>query len=51
MYLLLSSVKWNKLPSPEALRNFELLLDEELAAHDEKECSSSKYRGSINKWK
>jgi tubulin polyglutamylase TTLL1 len=45
-------VKWNKLPSPEALGNFELLLDEELATHDEREGSSSKYRSSIfNKWK
>ncbi|RLU21017.1 hypothetical protein DMN91_007633 [Ooceraea biroi] len=44
-------VKWNKLPSPDALGNFELLLDEELAAQDEREGSSSKYRGSLNKWK
>ncbi|XP_011068408.1 PREDICTED: probable tubulin polyglutamylase TTLL1 [Acromyrmex echinatior] len=45
-------VKWNKLPSPEALGNFELLLDEELAVQDERESSSSKYRGSsLNKWK
>lgn len=28
-------VRWNKIPNPEALGNFELLLDEELAAHDE----------------
>lgn len=48
----LISVKWNKLPSPEALGNFELLLDEELAVQDERESSLSKYRGSsLNKWK
>lgn len=46
------SVKWNKSPSPEALGNFELLLDEELAAQDERESSSNKYRGSsLSKWK
>jgi len=46
------SVKWNKSPSPEALGNFELLLDEELAVQDEREGSSSKYRSSsLNKWK
>ncbi|XP_071447577.1 polyglutamylase complex subunit TTLL1-like [Hetaerina americana] len=28
-------VRWNKIPAPEALGNFQLLLDEELAAHDE----------------
>ncbi|XP_070172776.1 polyglutamylase complex subunit TTLL1 isoform X3 [Polyergus mexicanus] len=45
-------VKWNKSPSPEALGNFELLLDEELAAQDEREGLSNKYRGSsLNKWK
>ncbi|KMQ95270.1 putative tubulin polyglutamylase ttll1-like protein [Lasius niger] len=45
-------VKWNKSPSPEALGNFELLLDEELAAQDEREGSSNKYRGSsLSKWK
>lgn len=45
-------VKWNKSPSLEALGNFELLLDEELAAQDEREGSSNKYRGSsLNKWK
>lgn len=29
------SVRWNKVPSPDSLGNFELLLDEELAAQDE----------------
>ncbi|KAF3426551.1 hypothetical protein E2986_07530 [Frieseomelitta varia] len=38
------SVKWNKCPPPEALGNFELLLDEELVAQEEKEYSSGKYR-------
>lgn len=28
-------VRWNKIPNPEALGNFELLLDEELAAQEE----------------
>lgn len=28
-------VRWNKVPSAEALGNFELLLDEELSAHEE----------------
>jgi tubulin polyglutamylase TTLL1 len=33
-------VKWNKIPSPDVLGNFELLLDEELAANAQNEMSS-----------
>lgn len=29
------SVRWNKIPSADALGNFDLLLDEELAAQEE----------------
>lgn len=43
------SVRWNKIPSQEALGNFELLIDEELAAQDE---SSGAAKGkSSNRWK
>jgi len=42
----LISVKWNKLPSLEALDNFKLLLDEELTIQDERENLASKHRGS-----
>jgi len=42
----LISVKWNKLPSPEALDNFKLLLDEELTIQDERQNLASKHRGS-----
>lgn len=45
------SVRWNKCPTLEAMGNFELLLDEELAAQDEKETTSNKYKNSNNKWK
>ncbi|KAK0183345.1 hypothetical protein PV327_001396 [Microctonus hyperodae] len=44
-------VRWNKCPSLEAMGNFELLLDEELSAQDEKDGISGKYRSSFNKWK
>ncbi|XP_033329640.1 tubulin tyrosine ligase-like 1B isoform X3 [Megalopta genalis] len=43
-------VKWNKCPLPEALGNFELLLDEEICAQEEKE-NSNKNRASSSKWK
>lgn len=43
------SVRWNKIPSQEALGNFELLIDEELAAQDE---NSGTTKGkSSNRWK
>lgn len=48
---IVHSVRWNKCPPPEALGNFELLLDEELVAQEEKEYSSGKYRSSSSKWK
>ncbi|XP_059486933.1 polyglutamylase complex subunit TTLL1 [Neocloeon triangulifer] len=50
-------VRWNKTPSPEALGNFELLLDEDLAAQDDAGPSSSSSHGSArygrpsNRWK
>ncbi|XP_011297936.1 probable tubulin polyglutamylase TTLL1 isoform X2 [Fopius arisanus] len=44
-------VRWNKCPTPQAMGNFELLLDEELSAQEEKDVYSSKYRSSSNKWK
>lgn len=50
-YKFISSVRWNKCPSPEAMGNFELLLDEELYALEEKEGPSGKYRYSSSKWK
>ncbi|KAH8415283.1 hypothetical protein KR009_006545 [Drosophila setifemur] len=34
-------VRWNKVPSADALGNFELLIDEELAAQDEQHQNSS----------
>ncbi|XP_043268956.1 probable tubulin polyglutamylase TTLL1 isoform X2 [Venturia canescens] len=43
-------VRWNKCPSPEAMGNFELLLDEELSAQEERDNPSGKSRSS-NKWK
>ncbi|XP_034937092.1 probable tubulin polyglutamylase TTLL1 isoform X5 [Chelonus insularis] len=44
-------VRWNKCPTLEAMGNFELLLDEELSALEEKESPSGKYRNSSSKWK
>lgn len=29
------SVRWNKIPSPDALGNFELLIDEEILARED----------------
>ncbi|XP_001605729.1 probable tubulin polyglutamylase TTLL1 isoform X1 [Nasonia vitripennis] len=43
-------VRWNKCPSQEAMGNFELLIDEELVAQDERE-NPGKYRNSSSKWK
>ena len=42
-------VKWNKIPSPDAIGSFELLLDEELAA--QAESSQVGNRKSMSKWK
>lgn len=46
------SVRWNKIPNPENLGNFELLIDEDLAAQDESLTNniSVKNRAS-NRWK
>ncbi|KAL2724010.1 putative tubulin polyglutamylase TTLL1 isoform X1 [Vespula squamosa] len=44
-------VRWNKRPRPEALDNFELLLDEELSIQEEKVNSIDKYRNLSGKWK
>lgn len=55
--LVLNSVRWNKIPKPEALGNFELLLDEELASHEELHTSASSQSGkgmgksSSTRWK
>ncbi|XP_058789188.1 polyglutamylase complex subunit TTLL1 isoform X1 [Phymastichus coffea] len=42
-------VRWPKCPSQEAMGNFELLIDEELAAQDERD-NSGKYKNA-SKWK
>jgi len=42
---LLCSTRWNKVPSQEALGNFELLLDEELAAQESESTSRREGRG------
>ncbi|KDR22678.1 hypothetical protein L798_12812, partial [Zootermopsis nevadensis] len=48
-------VRWNKVPSPEALGNFELLLDEELAFQEEHPANQSRsrsdLRGPLFRWK
>ncbi|KAG8234865.1 hypothetical protein J437_LFUL013152 [Ladona fulva] len=50
-------VRWNKVPAPEALGNFMLLLDEELASQDEAQSSAlpsktrSDARGPSQRWK
>ncbi|KAK3924989.1 putative tubulin polyglutamylase TTLL1 [Frankliniella fusca] len=42
--------RWNKVPSPEALGNFELLLDEDLAAQDEQPRRNDN-RAHSSRWK
>lgn len=51
--VLCLSVRWNKIPKPEALGNFELLLDEELASHEELHTTSQSGKGksSSTRWK
>ncbi|KAI8128007.1 putative tubulin polyglutamylase TTLL1 [Lucilia cuprina] len=46
-------VRWNKIPSADALGNFELLLDEELAAQEEAQNSqqSKNSKSMGNRWK
>lgn len=55
MFFILFSVRWNKIPSADALGNFDLLLDEELAAQEEQAQTaqpSTKGRGGGgNRWK
>jgi tubulin polyglutamylase TTLL1 len=55
MHSPVGSVRWNKVPSPEALGNFELLLDEELASQDENPTNQSRSRsdtrGPLYRWK
>ena len=43
----LPDVKWNKMPSPDSLGGFELLLDEEIVAQSEMAASG----GRKSKWK
>ncbi|XP_046671709.1 polyglutamylase complex subunit TTLL1 [Homalodisca vitripennis] len=45
--------RWNKIPTPDKLGNFELLIDEELAAHEE-QTAAGRYRdtrGPTSRWK
>lgn len=55
LYRLISSVRWNKIPNPNALGNFELLIDEELAAQDDGNSNKDKSKTSAfsthNRWK
>lgn len=45
-------VRWNKIPSTDALGNFELLIDEELAAaQDESSTSTKSNKISSSRWK
>jgi hypothetical protein len=48
---LFCSVRWNKIPSQEALGNFELMIDEDLAAQDDSSNGAGKNRASNNRWK
>jgi hypothetical protein len=52
---LLFSVRWNKVPSPEALGNFDLLLDEELTSQEEHSAHQSRSRSDtrtpLYRWK
>uniref|UniRef100_A0A182FZS6 Polyglutamylase complex subunit TTLL1 n=3 Tax=Nyssorhynchus TaxID=44543 RepID=A0A182FZS6_ANOAL len=46
-------VRWNKIPSPDMLGNFDLLIDEEIAAQEDnmQNSSSGKHRSNSNRWK
>ncbi|XP_063706533.1 polyglutamylase complex subunit TTLL1-like [Culicoides brevitarsis] len=45
-------VRWNKIPNPEALGNFDLLIDEDLAAQDDNNPSSNgKHKTNNHRWK
>lgn len=46
------SVRWNKIPNPEMLGNFDLLIDEEIAAQDDGAPNNNgKSRSNNNRWK
>ena len=49
--MYLQDVKWNKIPSPDVLGSFELLLDEELAANAEMGSHSQGSRKGASKCK
>lgn len=53
--ILFFSVRWNKIPNPSNLGNFELLIDEELAAQDDGNTNKDKQKtgafGTHNRWK
>ncbi|EDS37777.1 tubulin-tyrosine ligase [Culex quinquefasciatus] len=45
-------VRWNKIPNPEMLGNFDLLIDEEIAAQDDGAPNNNgKSRSNNNRWK
>ncbi|KFB38254.1 polyglutamylase complex subunit TTLL1 [Anopheles ziemanni] len=46
-------VRWNKIPSPDMLGNFDLLIDEEIAAQDDnlQNSGNGKHRSNSNRWK
>ncbi|XP_033218009.1 probable tubulin polyglutamylase TTLL1 [Belonocnema kinseyi] len=44
-------VRWNKCPTQDAMANFDLLLDEELAAQDDRDNCNGKPKGLTSKWK
>lgn len=46
------SVRWNKIVNPEALGNFELLIDEDLAAQDDSNTNNTgRNKGTNHRWK
>lgn len=53
MFPINCSVRWNKTPSPEALGNFELLLDEELAQDESNNAGprDKSRNGGPTRWK
>ncbi|XP_040166482.1 probable tubulin polyglutamylase TTLL1 isoform X3 [Anopheles arabiensis] len=46
-------VRWSKIPSPDMLGNFDLLIDEEIAAQDDSihNSNNGKHRSNSNRWK
>jgi tubulin polyglutamylase TTLL1 len=54
LFIYLFSVRWNKIPSAENLGNFELLIDEELAAQTQDDGllnNLGNKRTANNRWK